>query len=249
MDFVRAREVFHFVDGQLDRGRKTVIANHNIHSLALASRIPKLRAFYASADLIEVDSTPVIFWARLMGFDARPFHRCTYLDWRNEFWEMARAKGWRVFFLGCAPGVIDRAMETVRERHPGVELEGRHGYFDATKGSADNAAVLEEIIAYRPDVLLVGMGMPRQELWVHENLASLPTSAVFTVGGAFDYEAGVQAPAPRWLARIGFEWLFRLVTNPRRMFFRYCIEPFYLVPALVDDVREARRRSRRRQLL
>ena len=93
---------------------------------------------------------------------------------------------------------------------------------------------------------MVGMGMPRQEVWVLENLEALPLCAVFTVGGAFDYEAGAQVPAPRWVARLGLEWLFRLASNPGRMFKRYCVEPFELLPTLpVDIQRSLARKSAR----
>ena len=246
MDFVRPEEVFHFVKEQRRRVKKTVIANHNLHSLALMRKSPAVRAFFDRADLIEVDSVPAIRWARLLGYPVRGFHRCTYLDWREDFWRIAVEEGWRVFYLGCRPKDIDLAIAAVLKRHPLAQLKGRHGHFDVNSGSTDNKTVLEEIAAYRPDILMVGMGMPRQEVWVLENLEALPLCAVFTVGGAFDYEAGAQVPAPRWVARLGLEWLFRLASNPGRMFKRYCVEPFELLPTLpVDIQRSLARKSAR----
>jgi N-acetylglucosaminyldiphosphoundecaprenol N-acetyl-beta-D-mannosaminyltransferase len=88
------------------------------------------------------------------------------------------------------------------------------------------------------------MGMPRQETWVVRNYEALPDCVVFTVGGAFDYEAGAQVPAPRWIGQLGLEWLFRLATRPG-LFGRYLIEPWSLVgPAIGDLVRAARGPSR-----
>jgi N-acetylglucosaminyldiphosphoundecaprenol N-acetyl-beta-D-mannosaminyltransferase len=236
MDFVRPVEVFHYVAQKLSTRTRVIIANHNLHSLALLKTIPQYREFFSMADLVEVDSTPVILWAKLLGHDVRGFHRCTYLDWRDEFWSAALENQWRVFYLGCRPGVIEPAVQAVLSRTPGLILEGRHGYFDATPGSADNAAVLSAIHAFQPDIVLVGMGMPRQELWVHNHIDLLPICATFTVGGAFDYEAGAQRPAPRWMARLSLEWLFRLVSDPRRLFHRYCIEPFVLISPALHDV-------------
>jgi N-acetylglucosaminyldiphosphoundecaprenol N-acetyl-beta-D-mannosaminyltransferase len=89
--------------------------------------------------------------------------------------------------------------------------------------------VVEAINAYRPDIVLVGMGMPRQEIWVLENQAKLGPCVTFTVGGAFDYEAGVQRPSPRWMGQVGMEWLFRLMVDPQRLFTRYCVEPWHLL--------------------
>jgi len=132
--------------------------------------------------------------------------------------------------------VADTARNRILADFPDVKLATHHGYFDATAGSAENAAVVEAVNAFAPQILLVGMGMPRQEVWVLENHPALTTPcASFTVGGAFDYEAGAQKAAPRWMGRLGVEWLFRLVVDPRRLFVRYCVEPWSLVgPALTD---------------
>jgi N-acetylglucosaminyldiphosphoundecaprenol N-acetyl-beta-D-mannosaminyltransferase len=236
MDLVKPEEVFHFVARRIAAGQPAIVANHNLQSLALCRKDPELSAFFERADLVEVDSIPLIAWARLLGHPARRFHRCTYLDWRDAFWSRAAEEGWRVFLLGGRQPVVARAAGRIAARHRGVALAARSGWFDATEGSAENEAAIEAIKRFRPDVLLVGMGMPRQELWVQRNLDRLPPCAVFTVGGAFDYEAGAQVPCPRWIGRIGLEWLFRLVQNPPRLFRRYCVEPFGLLPLAWRDL-------------
>ncbi len=241
MDLVKAAEMLHFTQGVIAAGGKAIVANHNLHSLYLIKRNADLRAFFDRADLVEVDSIPLILWARLVGRPSRRFHRCTYLDWRDAFWAMAEHQRWRVFFLGGEPGVGEVGADRIRGEWPGVQLVTHHGYFDATPSSAANTAVVDEINRYAPDVLLVGMGMPRQETWVMRNFRDLPACVMFTVGGAFDYEAGVQTPCPRWLGRLGLEWLFRLATKPR-LFNRYLIEPWSLIaPALADLARAASR--------
>jgi hypothetical protein len=83
------------------------------------------------------------------------------------------------------------------------------------------------------------MGMPRQEIWVLENQAQLGPCVTFTVGGAFDYEAGVQRPSPRWMGQVGMEWLFRLMADPQRLFTRYCVEPWHLMGPAVRDLGKA----------
>lgn len=245
MDLVRPEEVFHFAAGAIAARRKAIVANHNLHSLALLRRDAELAAFFERADLVEVDSVPLIAWARLVGGRGRRFHRCTYLDWREDFWTLAQSRGWRVFFVGGKPGVAETAADRIRAAWPGVSLATHHGYFDIAPGAAGNAAVIDRIRLYDPDVVLVGMGMPRQEAWVVRNYDALPDCVVFTVGGAFDYEAGAQVAAPRWIGRLGLEWLFRLLTNPRLMS-RYLIEPWSLAgPALADLARAARPGPRR----
>jgi N-acetylglucosaminyldiphosphoundecaprenol N-acetyl-beta-D-mannosaminyltransferase len=243
MDLVKPSEIFHHVARRLREGQRTIVANHNTHSLAIARKNREFRTFYSAADLVQVDSIPLIFWARLTAGRGRRFHRCTYLDWREEFWERAQAEGWRVFFIGGRLGVGERARAHILERWPKLQLAVHHGHFDAAPGSKPNDAVCDAIAAYRPDILLVGMGMPRQELWVMQNLPRLGSCAIFTVGAAFDYEAGVQAACPRWIGRIGAEWLFRLAGNPARLGRRYLVEPFSLLDlAALDLIRLAARK-------
>jgi N-acetylglucosaminyldiphosphoundecaprenol N-acetyl-beta-D-mannosaminyltransferase len=241
MDLVKPTEVFHFVSRRIKARQKTVIANHNLHSLYLIQKNDEIRAFFNRADLVEIDSMPLIFWARLNGRPSRRFHRATYLDWRDEFWARVAAEGWRVFFLGGEPGVGEKARERILGQWPDIQLAIHHGYFDMAPGSSQNAEIIAQINAFAPDILLVGMGMPRQETWIlrHEN--EVDARILFTVGGAFDYEAGVQKPAPRWLGQFGVEWLYRLILDPRRRFRRYCIEPFHLLGPAIRDLTGAPR--------
>lgn len=240
MDLVTPAEVLAFAARRAAHGGKAYIANHNLHSLYLLPRAREMRAAYALADLVEIDSVPLIAWGRLLGLPVGRRHRCTYLDWRDEFWRMASAHHWRVYLLGSAPGVAERAAARLRAEWPGAVIVTRHGHFELDDVQACEA-VLNEINAVKPQVILVGMGMPRQETWVARCYARLATGVVFTVGGAFDYEAGVQVPAPRWLGRLGLEWLFRLACNPRRLAQRYLVEPWWLLPALAGDVLAALR--------
>jgi N-acetylglucosaminyldiphosphoundecaprenol N-acetyl-beta-D-mannosaminyltransferase len=239
MDLVRPEEVFHFVAGKIAARQGAIVANHNLHSLYLIRKDEKIAEFYRRSDLIEVDSVPLLFWARIVGRASRRFHRCTYLDWRDAFWERAIAENWKVFFVGGAPGVSEQAVERIQADWPGAQIQTHHGYFDVAQEGAENQAVVAAIQAYAPDIVLVGMGMPRQEVWVLENQAQLGPCVTFTVGGAFDYEAGVQRPSPRWMGQMGMEWLFRLTVDPQRLFTRYCLEPWHLVGPALQDMRRA----------
>ncbi len=236
VDLVRPEEMLLYVSRRLRAGQSTIIANHNLNSLQLVRDNAEMRAFFGMADLVELDSVPMIFWARLIGHPARRFHRCTYLDWRDTFWRTALQEKWRVFYLGGLPGVAQRGADVIKARHPGVRIGVRHGYFDMDPSGPDAAEVLAEIEAFRPDVVLVGMGMPRQEVWIARNAAHLKACAMFTVGAAFDYEAGVQRAAPRWLGQCGFEWLYRLMRDPRRLARRYLVESFCIFPAMLGDL-------------
>ena len=239
VDVVTPGEMLRLVDCLASAGGSAVVANHNAHSLFLQRRDPMLRQFFRDADLVQIDSTPMIAWGRLLGLPLSRANRSTYLDWRGEFWPLANARKWRVFYLGGTPGVAAAACQHLGAAWPDVTLGFRDGYFDATKGSPDSDHVLGVIEDFRPDILFVGMGMPRQEAWIHENRDELTKGVIFPVGAAFDYEAGVQTTPPRWTGRFGVEWLFRLATQPRRLAHRYLVEPWFLLPPALSDLSAA----------
>lgn len=220
-----------------------IIANHNLRSLYLYHRDPRMRAFFARAHVIHIDGMSLVYWARLLGYPVRKEHRVTYVDWVHPLMARAEAEGWRVFYLGGRPGVAARAAERLKERYPRLMIRTHHGYF----GLEENEAVLEEIAAFRTHVLMVGMGMPRQEHWVLDNIERIRANAILTAGACFDYVAGAIPTPPRWMGRIGLEWLYRLLSEPTRLWRRYLIEPWALVPLFVRDllmIQEHRRRAR-----
>ena len=235
MDLVTADQVLGHIAVAAGGGPRVLIANHNLHSLYLVRREPEMAALYERADIVEIDSRPLILWGRLLGLKTQGAHRCTYLDWREAFWRLAQERRWRIFYLGGAPGVAEEAARRLSAKWTGAEIAVHHGYFDRSRGSAEDASVLAEINAFRPQVLFVGMGMPIQEAWIARHYDELRASAVLPVGAAFDYEAGAQTAAPRLLGSLGLEWLFRLISDPRRLFRRYLVEPWSLIgPALHD---------------
>lgn len=237
-DLVTPAGILEFAAERARRGAKGLVVNHNTHSLYLLDRTPEMRGAFEIADLVTLDSFPMLFWGRLIG---RPFvraHRSTYTDWRAQFWDMAVAKGWRVFYLGGAPGVAEQARANLLKQWPTAVIGVRDGYFDMTEGSAENAGVLARIEAFKPDIILVGMGMPRQEVWIARNYKAIKQGVVFSIGAAFDYEAGIQPFCPMWISRSGFQWLYRLSRDPRRMASRYLVEPFALLGRVFGDLAE-----------
>jgi N-acetylglucosaminyldiphosphoundecaprenol N-acetyl-beta-D-mannosaminyltransferase len=244
VDLVSPRDVLAFIDAAAQAHRGAVIANHNAHSLFLIRRSPELRRFFDGADLIQIDSRPLIAWARLVGLPATPAMRSTYLDWRDAFWSLADQRAWRVFYLGGAPGVASAAADRLARRFTRAALATHHGYFDKSAGSSESAAALAAVADFDPHVLMVGMGMPEQELWTLRNTAPLRRQVILTVGAAFDYEAGAQPTPPRWTGKAGVEWLARLASQPRRLAWRYLVEPWSLIGPALEDIGAALGRPR-----
>jgi N-acetylglucosaminyldiphosphoundecaprenol N-acetyl-beta-D-mannosaminyltransferase len=209
--------------------KRLLIGNHNLHSLYLFHSSQAMRAFYAIADRVHADGISIVWLAKFFGMPLDHRHRTGYMDWLPTIMAAAQKNGWRVFYLGSRPGVLEEGLSRLRKQWPGLQIEGRHGYFDKAVRSLDNLDVLTEIAEYRPDLLMVGMGMPVQEEWIVENLDYLPISAVVACGALMDYVAGVAPTPPRWLGPLGLEWAFRLAAEPRRLSRRYLIEPWTIL--------------------
>lgn len=210
--------------------------SQNLHSLYLRRHSAVLREAQAQAEVVRIDGLPIVHWGRLLGREITYAERAGFMDLIPDLMRLAVREGWRVTFLGGVPGVADRAALALRETYPGLELRTLHGYFDMEDRAAVDA-VVRAINGSKPDVLIVGMGMPRQERFLLENRSALEAGAMLTCGAAFDYIAGEVPMAPRWLSRAGFEWLFRLAAQPQVLWRRYLVEPLFLIPAAVEDLR------------
>ena len=216
--------------------RKWIITNHNLHSVYLFHRHQKLREFYKNAHWTFIDGMPLIGLGRFYGHALAREQRVTLADWIHPLMETAARKRWRVFNLGSPDGVAEKGAAVLRQLYPGLQIEVSHGYFDAKQDSAENEAVLQRINAYQPDLLMVGMGMPRQEFWTQDNFERLNARVILASNGAaIDYIAGLVPTPPRWTGRLGLEWAFRLASEPRRLFRRYLVEPWYLLMLLMMD--------------
>lgn len=222
--------------------RKWIIANHNLHSVFLFHRYAPMREFYNRADWTTIDGMSLIGLGRLYGYPLERRQRVTFADWTPSLIEMAAREDWRVFYIGSREGVAEEGAARLRRLYPTLKMQVHSGYFDAHAGSAENEAVVEQVNAFKPDVLFVGMGMPRQELWIHQNIERLETHVVLPCGASIDYIAGVVSTPPRWAGRIGLEWAFRFLSEPRRLFSRYLLEPWYVLSlVLMDSFRKLRR--------
>ena len=231
------------VERTIEAGERIVFGGHNVHSIYLYHRDPKMRAFFDASPNIFLDGMPLIWVARALGFPATRDHRHAPIDWMPLLLERAEQKGWRVFFLGSEPDIEKRGAAALRERFPGLQLRTRHGYFDATPGSPEAREVIAEINAWQPNILAVCMGMPRQEHWTVDHLHELNANVVFDLGALLDLFAGALPIPPRWIGQAGFEWLYRLFSHPRRVWRRYLIEPWFLLPHLARDLISHARRQ------
>jgi len=227
---ITARGLLAIISEAVLHQAKYVVANHNTHGLYSWHNNLEMRKLHARADFIHIDGLPLIPLFRLFGFRLTRKHRVAYMEFLPLLATEAVKRGWRIYYLGSRPGVVEKGAEILRARYTGLQLRVHHGYFD-TQGTA-NQAVLSDIRAYAPDVLMVGMGMPRQEAWINKNLEDIFARAIFCCGCTMDYVAGTIPSCPRWLGDRGFEWLYRLLAEPARLWRRYLVEPWFVLGQL-----------------
>jgi N-acetylglucosaminyldiphosphoundecaprenol N-acetyl-beta-D-mannosaminyltransferase len=190
----------------------------NVAKLVACQRDAELRSAVENSAIVNADGQGVVWAARLLG--TRLPERVAGIDLMDALMARAARRGWRVFILGARDEALERASAVLAERHPGLLLAGtRNGYFTPE----ETAEVCEQIRAAKPDVLFVAMGTPHKELFLAEHGPSLGVPLVMGVGGAIDVVAGITRRAPVLWQRLGLEWLYRMLQEPRRMFRRYAV--------------------------
>ena len=226
----------HLVAESIENQQKRIIANHNLNSLHIYHHDAKMRDFYAKADYIHIDGMPLVFIGKLLGYSLKREQRVTYADWVWPLMEEAATKGWRIFYLGSKPGIAQQGADILCQKFPGLEIACAHGYIDARKNSTENQATIAQINQFQPDILMVGMSMPRQEHWIDDNLEQLQTNVILPSGACMDYVAGAVPTPPRWMGRMGLEWSYRLFSEPRRLWKRYLIQPWFVAKLLIQEL-------------
>ena len=211
VDAVTMAEAVAHVTEAMDVRANVMIATANAEMIMRATHDEELRDILNAAALVVPDGAGTVWAARHLGH-AMP-ERVAGYDLAQELLRRAPAEGRRIYFFGAAPGVAEKAKEKAEQLYPGIEIVGvRNGFFSP----ADNAAIIAEIREARPDLLLVALGVPKQEKWIAAHLAELDVPAAIGVGGTLDVMAGVTKRAPYWMQKAKLEWLFRGLMQPKR---------------------------------
>jgi N-acetylglucosaminyldiphosphoundecaprenol N-acetyl-beta-D-mannosaminyltransferase len=177
---------------------------------------PQLRAIVRSCALVNADGTSIVWASRLLG--RRLPERVAGIDLFDRLVAVAAADGHSIFLLGATDDVVKTTASVLEQRYPDVKIAGfRSGFW------TDDDEVIAEVRAANPTYLFLAIPSPRKEYWLHEHLAHLGVPFVMGVGGSFDVVAGVTKRAPRAMQRVGLEWFWRFIQEPRRMWRRYLV--------------------------
>jgi N-acetylglucosaminyldiphosphoundecaprenol N-acetyl-beta-D-mannosaminyltransferase len=202
--------------------QKSIVSNVNVQALNIAFKNNWFRDFLNQSDIVFCDGFGVKVAAKILGYDIH--ERITYADWTWDLAELCERNNYSLYFLGGKQQVPELVAQNLKKRFHSLKVIGtHHGFFNKTPGHPENEAVIQSINALKPDILLVGFGMPLQEKWIMENFDRLDVKVFLPVGAAFDYVSGNVRRAPRWMTDHGLEWLGRLIIEPRRLWKRYII--------------------------
>lgn len=212
-----------YISSAVSEGIPRVVAGHNLHSAYLFHTESEFRGFYDYADVVLADGAPVI-WDYRFSRGRRSNRRLGSTDWLPQLRQVAGLQ--RICVVGASPESNTLFLKWLTKLLPDAHVQGIPGD-NWNQEKADHAAGL--ISEFAPQLILIGIGMPRQEIFATRLLQGGCTAVVATIGGAIDQLAGVQRNAPRWTGRVGLEWLFRLATQPKRLWRRYLVEPLKLL--------------------
>ncbi len=202
------------------------IVTPNPEFLMEASKNKDFHTVLNSADMAIPDGVGVIYAAKILKKPLKT--RVPGIDLMDEVLKFLAINGKTYFLFGAKEGVAKKAAKNIDSKYAGIKCVGiQNGYFD----EKDESKIIEKINMANPDVLFVGLGAPKQEMWVHKHLKDLNSSVSLCIGGAIDVYSGGVKRAPKWVSKIGFEWLYRAIIDPKR-FKRIAKLPLFLLEIL-----------------
>jgi N-acetylglucosaminyldiphosphoundecaprenol N-acetyl-beta-D-mannosaminyltransferase len=209
------------------------VVTPNVDHAVLFQTHEKLRDSYKDASLVLADGAPVVLASWLLG--RRLPERVAGSDLAPALFNAAAggAAPLRVFLLGAAPGVAERAAANIARRWGNIEIVGTLSPpMGFERNEAENQRILAAVAAAKPDLLILGLGAPKQELWIHAHAKQLDAKVALCIGATIDFLAGEKRRAPQWMRRVGLEWFHRLSSEPGRLAKRY-LRDAWVFPQLV----------------
>jgi N-acetylglucosaminyldiphosphoundecaprenol N-acetyl-beta-D-mannosaminyltransferase len=228
-------EVLHELESSILQNRKTFCVTLNLDMLRLSQQHADFASIIKEADLVFADGMPLVWLSR---FSKTPLpERVAGCDVGYDLCRLSHEKGYKVFFLGAAEGVAEKAKANLLKRYPKLQVVGTHSPSRETlENEAASFNLIEQINATGAHIVLVALGAPKQERWIARHREPLNANVILPCGGTLDFMAGVQSKAPSFLGRFGLEWLYRLLSNPSRLFERYILHDLPFLAALVSHL-------------
>ena len=227
-------ELFSDWEAVIQQGQKAQVCITPVNSILAARASARVQTIYKNADYVLCDGVPVKWASEFLGTPIK--QRITGLDVLPKIFPFAKERNFTIFLLGASPGVAETLQTKMEAKHPGVQIVGTFvPPFRAVFSEEENQQMIQAINAVKPDILLVSLTAPKQDIWISDNLPKLDTHLAIGIGGAFEVAAGMIKRAPVWMQETGLEWFYRFLQEPKRMFKRYFVEAPVFIPLIIKQ--------------
>ena len=228
IDNLTMQETLQAIDQLIQEDGNYYVVTPNVDHIVQLETDKELQDVYANAALILTDGKPLLWIAKLYGTQIK--EKISGSDLFPLLCDMAAKKKYKMFFLGAAEGVAAKAAENLKKRYSGLQVAGTYSPpYGFEKDALEIKKIAEMIKEAQPQILIVGLGCPKQEKFIWNNREYLNVPVSLGLGASFDFEAGNIKRAPRWMQKCGFEWLFRITQDPKRLFKRYIIDDMKII--------------------
>lgn len=236
IDNVTMEESIKYIEYLINNKKNAYVVTPNVDHIVKIQKDSLFKEIYENADLVLADGVPVVWASKLLKKPLK--EKVSGSDLFPELCKFAAEKGYSVFFLGAAPGVVDTASEKLKQAYPSLKVVGTYSpSYGFEKNEEESNKIVEMIKESKPDILFIGVGAPKQEKWVYKykNKYNVPVS--LGIGASFDFIAGNINRAPKWMQKCGLEWFYRFCQEPKRLFKRYFVEDAVFIKLLLEELK------------
>jgi N-acetylglucosaminyldiphosphoundecaprenol N-acetyl-beta-D-mannosaminyltransferase len=213
------------------RDTKTYVTVSGVHGVMESQRDEAIRRMHNDAGMVTPDGMPLVWLGKMDGH--KHMDRVYGPDLMLAIMEKSQKEGYRHYFYGGADGVPELLKQKLQEKFPGIQVVGTYSPPFRALSAEEDAQIVQMINDTQPDIVWIGLSTPKQEKWMSAHVGRIGAPVMIGVGAAFDFHAGLKSQAPRFIQRSGFEWLYRLVTEPKRLWKRYLVNnPLFILGIL-----------------
>ena len=237
IDNLSMNEVLKIAEEKIEKDEQYIIYTPNTEFIMMCQKDEEFLNLMNESDINIPDGIGLIYAGKIKKHPLK--EKVGWYDLSVNLLKMANDKGLKLYVVGGKPGVAEAAMENVREKYPGIKIVGaQHGYFKGThlgkKGHEEELAVIEDINKHQPHILFVGFGAKKQELWIEYNKDLINANVIIGNGGTLDGLAGIVKRAPDIFIKLGLEWLYRLMKEPKRIK-RQIVLPVFMLKVIFGN--------------
>lgn len=241
IDNITSKETLNKIENFIIIRKPVQIVGGNVDQVLKVNENKYSKKIFNEAALVFTDGKPIVWISRILGTPIR--ERITGPDLMLKLCEVAAIKKYKIFLLGSAPGVAAKAAENLKNKYKNLQVVGTYSPpFGFEKDAEELQKINKMLLDSMADILFVGMGSPKQDIFIYENKNQYKIPVSFSMGAAIDFIGGSVKRAPRWMINIGLEWFYRVLQDPQRLFKRYFIDDMKIISILINDLKRKKKK-------